>query len=183
MAEEIALRISYEAGKISGIHRMPVENEIKEEDMSMTKKFCFDDVPVLETTGGKLKGYFYNGAYIFKGVPYAYADRFEQPREAKWDGIKEAMSYGFVCPLMERDNPCAELMVPHRYWPQDEHCQNLNQKSGRRKEDACHCLAARRWICCGVFDRADGVRRFQSVHGRGCSLSVCESSSEHSRVS
>ena len=126
MAEEIALRISYEAGKISGIHRMPVENEIKEEDMSMTKKFCFDDVPVLETTGGKLKGYFYNGAYIFKGVPYAYADRFEQPREAKWDGIKEAMSYGFVCPLMERDNPCAELMVPHRYWPQDEHCQNLN---------------------------------------------------------
>lgn len=24
---------------------MAVENEIKEEDMSMTKKFCFDDVP------------------------------------------------------------------------------------------------------------------------------------------
>lgn len=104
------------------------KNSIAEEkeDTLMARKFCFDDVPVLETTGGKLKGYFYDGAYIFKGVPYAYADRFRQPREAKWDGIKEAASYGFVCPLMEQDNPSMELMVPHRYWPQDEHCQNLN---------------------------------------------------------
>ena len=41
-------------------------------------QFCYDDVPVLETTGGKLKGYFYNGEYIFKGVPYAYADTFPE---------------------------------------------------------------------------------------------------------
>lgn len=95
-------------------------------DMVMAKTFRFDDVPALETTGGKLKGYFYDGEYIFKGVPYAYADRFQMPKEMKWEGIKEANSYGFVCPLMEKDIPCAELMVPHRYWPQDEHCQNLN---------------------------------------------------------
>ena len=92
----------------------------------MTKTFRFDDVPVLETTGGKLKGYFYNGEYIFKGVPYAYADRFQMPKETKWEGVKEANTYGFVCPLMDKHIPCAELMVPHRYWPQDEHCQNLN---------------------------------------------------------
>lgn len=92
----------------------------------MTKSFCFDDVPVLETSGGKLKGYFYNGEYIFKGVPYAYADRFQMPKEMKWDGVREAASYGFVCPLMDKDTPSVELMVPHRYWPQDEHCQNLN---------------------------------------------------------
>ncbi len=92
----------------------------------MTKSFRADDVPVLETTGGKLKGYFYNGAYIFKGIPYAYANRFQMPQKVQWDGIKEAFSYGFVCPLMTRDTPDAELLVPHRYWPQDEHCQNLN---------------------------------------------------------
>ena len=86
----------------------------------------FRSVPVLETTGGKLKGYFYDGEYIFKGIPYADADRFQMPRQAKWEGIKDACSYGFVCPLMEKDTPSAELMVPHRYWPQDEHCQNLN---------------------------------------------------------
>lgn len=92
----------------------------------MMQKFNFDDVPVLETTGGKLKGYYYNGEYIFKGIPYAYAERFQMPKEAVWEGVKDASSYGFVCPLMDKDTPNAELMVPHRYWPQDEHCQNLN---------------------------------------------------------
>lgn len=89
-------------------------------------EFNYDDVPVLETTGGKLKGYFYKGEYIFKGVPYAYADRFQMPVEMTWEGVKDASSYGFVCPLLTKDTPNAELMVPHRYWPQDEHCQNLN---------------------------------------------------------
>lgn len=92
----------------------------------MVKEFRYDDVPVLETTGGKLKGYFYNGEHIFKGIPYAEADRFQMPHAAKWEGIKEACSYGFVCPLMAEETPSAELMVPHRYWPRNEHCQNLN---------------------------------------------------------
>ena len=90
------------------------------------KEFRYDDVPVLETTSGKLKGYFYDSAYIFKGVPYAHADRFQMPVPSKWEGVKDATSYGFVCPLMMQDTPSAELMVPHRYWPMDEHCQNLN---------------------------------------------------------
>ncbi len=93
---------------------------------SMLKTFKFDDVPVLNTTSGKLKGYFYDGEYIFKGIPYAHADRFQMPVESKWEGVKEATSYGFVCPLMDQDTPNGELLVPHRYWPQDEHCQNLN---------------------------------------------------------
>ncbi len=88
--------------------------------------FDYDNVPVLETTGGKLKGYFYKGEYIFKGVPYAYAERFQMPGKITWEGVKDVTSYGFVCPLMAQDTPNAELMVPHRYWPQDEHCQNLN---------------------------------------------------------
>lgn len=92
----------------------------------MIKTFRYDDVPVLETTSGKLKGYFYDGEYIFKGIPYAHADRFQMPVPSKWEGIKDATSYGFVCPLMMQDTPSAELMVPHRYWPMDERCQNLN---------------------------------------------------------
>ena len=31
-----------------------------------------------------------------------------------------------MCPLLVQDTPRGELLVPHRYWPQDEHCQNLN---------------------------------------------------------
>ena len=83
-------------------------------------------MPVLHTTSGDLKGYFYDGVYIYKGIPYAYADRFQMPVPSKWDGVKDATNYGFVCPLQNQDTPNGELMVPHRYWPQDEHCQSLN---------------------------------------------------------
>lgn len=100
------------------------------------KTFCYDDVPVVETTSGKLKGYFYDGAYIYKGVPYAYAGRFQMPVPSKWEGVKDATSYGFVCPLMAQDTPSAELMVPHRYWPMDEHCQNLNIWTKELNEEA-----------------------------------------------
>ena len=46
----------------------------------MGKIFDYDGVPVLHTTSGDLKGYFYDGVYIYKGIPYAYADRFQMPR-------------------------------------------------------------------------------------------------------
>lgn len=39
----------------------------------MGKIFDYDGVPVLHTTSGDLKGYFYDGVYIYKGIPYAYA--------------------------------------------------------------------------------------------------------------
>ena len=92
----------------------------------MVKIFQYDEVPEIQTTSGRLKGYFYNGEYIFKGIPYAHAERFQMPSEAKWDGVKDVTSYGLVCPLLEQDIPRGELLVPHRYWPQDEHCQSLN---------------------------------------------------------
>ena len=51
----------------------------------MGKIFDYDGVPVLHTTSGDLKGYFYDGVYIYKGIPYAYADRFQMPVPSKWD--------------------------------------------------------------------------------------------------
>lgn len=102
----------------------------------MMKTFRYDDVPVLETTSGRLKGYFYDGQYIFKGIPYAHAGRFQMPVPSRWKGVKDATSYGFVCPLMAQDTPSAELLVPHRYWPMDEHCQNLNIWTGTLEPEA-----------------------------------------------
>lgn len=93
----------------------------------MLKKFEYDDVPVIQTTAGLVKGYQYDGTYIFKGIPYAYADRFQMPvPPIPWEGVKETTSYGMVCPLLLPEHPNGELMVPHMYWPQDEHCQSLN---------------------------------------------------------
>ena len=88
---------------------------------------CNADEPVVQTTAGKLRGYQFNGTYIFKGVKYATAKRFMQPVPVEpLEGIKDATSFGFVCPLMNKETPNGEVMVPHAYWPQDENCQNLN---------------------------------------------------------
>lgn len=94
----------------------------------MTKQFRFgEDYPVVQTQAGKVRGYEWNGICTFKGIKYADAKRFMYPEKVKpWDGVKDAQSYGMVCPLMDQDNPSVELMVPHMYWPMDEHCQYLN---------------------------------------------------------
>ena len=93
----------------------------------MLKKFEYDNVPAVKTTAGYVKGYRFDGTYIFKGIPYAYANRFQMPGPPiPWEGVKETTSYGMVCPLLLPEQPSGELMVPHMYWPQDEHCQTVN---------------------------------------------------------
>ena len=81
----------------------------------------------VKTALGTVQGYMQDGLLIFKGIPYAKAARFHAPEPVKpWDGILDACSYGYVCPLMTNDQPRGELYVPHRYWPMDEDCLNLN---------------------------------------------------------
>ena len=93
----------------------------------MAKQFDYDSLPIIETKQGKIRGYQSEGIYIFKGVRYATAKRFQLPEEVKpWNGVKEAGSYGFICPTLEKDKPNGEILIPHRYWPQDEDCLNLN---------------------------------------------------------
>ena len=96
-------------------------------EIEMTKQFNYDDLPVIQTRQGKIRGYQSGGTYIFKGIVYARAKRFQKAEEPEcWDGIKEATSYGYVSPMLQEDVPNGELMVPHRYWIQNENCQNLN---------------------------------------------------------
>jgi len=93
----------------------------------MAKRFEYDTIPAVQTTAGKLRGYFFDKTYVFKGIPYAQAKRFQMPQPVTpWEGEREAASYGMVCPMLRQDEPKGELFVPHRYWPMDEHCQNLN---------------------------------------------------------
>lgn len=94
----------------------------------MEKKFIYDpETAVVETVSGKVRGYFYDDVYIFKGIPYAKAKRFHAPEPVEpWEGVFQATSYGCVCPLLDMPKPNGELMVPHRYWVMDEDCQNLN---------------------------------------------------------
>lgn len=94
----------------------------------MARKFvCTKTEPVVQTKQGKLRGFQVDGVYTFHGIKYADAQRFQMPVEPqKWEGIKDALAYGYVCPLLSQDTPYMEVMVPHRYWPADENCQYLN---------------------------------------------------------
>ena len=79
----------------------------------MARNFmCTKTDPVVETKAGKLRGFQLDGTYVFHGVKYADAKRFHQPTPVEpWEGIKNALAYGYVCPMLQQDQPSNELMV------------------------------------------------------------------------
>ena len=71
----------------------------------MARNFmCTKTDPVVETKAGKLRGFQLDGTYAFHGVKYADAKRFHQPTPVEpWEGIKNALAYGYVCPMLQQD--------------------------------------------------------------------------------
>ena len=93
----------------------------------MGTKFKCNEETVVRTVAGKLKGFFYDGIYTFHGIRYAKAGRFQEPRPVKpWEGVKDALSYGYICPVLSYPRPTGEVATPHRFWPENENCQYLN---------------------------------------------------------
>lgn len=85
------------------------------------------DTPVVKTKKGKIAGIEKESTYIFRGIKYADAKRFHMPGETKpWEGIKEAVAYGYVSPEPTTPIPGDGFVDPHYYMPQDEDCQYLN---------------------------------------------------------
>lgn len=55
--------------------------------------------PVFVTSpAGSTVGLSYGGVNVFKGIPYATAERFEEPVPFTWEGIREANRYTEICP-------------------------------------------------------------------------------------
>jgi len=124
----------------------------------MAKAFKYNSVPAVETTAGKVKGYFFDKTHIFKGIPYAQAQRFQMPTPVTpWEGEKETTSYGMVCPMLNQDVPRGELFVPHRYWPQDEHCQTLNVWTKALCKDAKKPVLV--WLHGGGFSMGSSIEQ------------------------
>ncbi len=93
----------------------------------MQEFICSNEAPIVSVKQGRLKGYYFQGVYRFFGVPYARSRRFEMPQEPRpWEGIRNANAYGYICPVLSSPAPSDEISVPHRFWPENEHCQNLN---------------------------------------------------------
>ena len=58
---------------------------------------------VATTQSGKVAGYIDNGVYIYKGIPYAKAERFMPPTAPdKWEGVRSSRAYGPTCPQGKR---------------------------------------------------------------------------------
>lgn len=122
-------------------------------------KFIYQkDYPVVQTKEGALRGYEWKGTCIFKGIPYAHAQRFRKPERVKpWDGVKDVQSYGYVSPLLLRNS--------RRKWRNDGSAYVLVRKRGLpelKYLDAVHSgwqetsgygMAARRRIFSRVFHR------------------------------
>ena len=95
------------------------------------------DKAVVETTAGKVRGAVVEGRYIFRGIKYADAERFHLPHDtAPWEGVKEALVYGYNSCQLTTGLAHDEPYVPHYLWPENEHCQYLNIWTGTLDENA-----------------------------------------------
>ncbi|HYQ58595.1 MAG TPA: carboxylesterase family protein [Draconibacterium sp.] len=54
-----------------------------------------ENIAVVPTKYGKVRGYIDDGIYAFRGIPYAKADRFMPPQAPdKWDDVRQCTIYG-----------------------------------------------------------------------------------------
>ena len=123
----------------------------------MARKFiCTPSFPIVNTKQGRLRGYQVDDVYTFLGVGYAKAERFRPPQEPDaWEGIKDAHSYGYVCPLMSQSEPGIDLIMPRRFWLMDEHCQNLNIWTTSLDKDAKKPVMV--WLHGGGFTTGSAI--------------------------
>lgn len=123
----------------------------------MEKQFlCTDTAPVVQTRQGRIRGFQSDGIYTFHGIKYADAARFQSPRPVKpWEGVRDALSYGYVAPLLAQETPSCEVLIPHRYWPMDEHCQYLNIWTGSLERTAKKPVMV--WLHGGGFSSGSSI--------------------------
>ncbi|MDY2712426.1 MAG: carboxylesterase family protein [Candidatus Faecivivens sp.] len=126
----------------------------------MAHKFvCSTTAPIVDTKAGKLRGFLLDNTYTFYGIKYADAARFQMPHDvAPWEGVKDALGYGYVCPMLSQDRPgSGELKVPHRYWPMDENCQYLNVWTQSIDKDAKKPVMV--WLHGGGFSAGSSIEQ------------------------
>ena len=110
------------------------------------------ETAVTRTEAGDVAGYAGEGLYVFKGIPYARAERFMAPQAPeKWEGVRSCRAFGPTCPQAVRGG-----------WQSDEHAFAFDWDDGHAGED---CLRINIW----TPGLNDGGRRPVMVwlHGGG----------------
>ena len=112
------------------------------------------EASTVSTITGKVAGYIDDGIYIYKGIPYAKAERFAAPQQADaWEGVRSSRAYGPTAPQGKRTG-----------WYSDDQAFVFDWNDGFPDED---CLRVNIWTP-GVND---GKKRPVMVwlHGGGYS--------------
>ena len=113
-------------------------------------------IAVVETDRGRVAGYIDDGVYIYKGIPYAEADRFMPPHDVTpWEGVRSCRYYGPVCPQEVRGG-----------WADDASAFCNHWNDGNPGED---CLRVNVWT--RSINGTDGKKRpvMVWIHGGGFS--------------
>ncbi len=86
-----------------------------------TTVFAEDGIePVLtEVEGGRIMGYTLGDVNIFKGIPYAQAERFEMPEQTSWDDILSCLNFSEVCPQHAYQNNANDFVSISNYFVED----------------------------------------------------------------
>ncbi len=117
------------------------------------------EYPIVSTPMGRLHGYKDDGVFGFRGIKYANAARFEAPTPVEpWEGVKDALDYGYVSPLIFKVEPDATFSGPHRFWPEHEDCQYLNVWTSTM--DAGRKLPVMVWLHGGGFTSGSSVEMY-----------------------
>ena len=88
------------------------------------------DVAIVETDSGKIRGFIHRGTHVYKGIPYAKAERFMPPSKPDaWEGVRDCLAWGPTCPMMQPRGATTgedQFLYQHDWGIADEDCLRLN---------------------------------------------------------
>ena len=109
------------------------EDKEKKSGRSMNvqdKIITSSDDAVVKTTSGMVAGYIDGWVYIYKGIPYAEAERFMPPVAPEpWEGVRSSRAYGPTCPQGKRMGWYSDEQAFAFDWDDgfpDENCLRVN---------------------------------------------------------
>ncbi len=84
----------------------------------------------VQTVSGPVAGYVDDGVWIYKGIPYAKADRFQPATDPDpWTEVRSSRAYGPTCPQDRRTGWYSDAQAFSMHWDDgfpDEDCLRVN---------------------------------------------------------
>lgn len=88
----------------------------------------------VQTQSGPVAGYIDDGVFIYKGIPYARADRFQPAVDPEpWTEVRSSRAYGPTCPQDKRTGWYSDDQAFSMHWDDgfpDEDCLRVNVWTG-----------------------------------------------------